>query len=75
MNLVTSKIWKGRKGNSEICLLTVGDSEQSMFGTVCDGTDGVLMGVMGVMGVCLVNAFLGALFATVCQHQLLTSGT
>ena len=47
-----------------------------MFGTVCDGTDGGLMAVMAVMGALAmhVNAFLGALFATVCQDQLLTSG-
>ena len=35
--------------NSEICMLTVFHSEQSMFGTVCDDTDGVPMAVMGVM--------------------------
>ena len=37
------------RGKSEICMLTVEHSEQSMFGTVCDDTDGVLMAVMAVM--------------------------
>src|SRR5277367_1459631 len=37
------------RGNSEICMLTVFHSEQSMFRTVCDDTDGVLMAVMAVM--------------------------
>jgi hypothetical protein len=37
------------RGNSEICMLTVFHSEQSMFRIVCYDTDGVLMAVMAVM--------------------------
>jgi hypothetical protein len=65
------------RGNSEICMLTVGDSEQDMFKAVCDGIDGLLMEVMAVMAVMApsndMSALLGALFATVCLHHLLSS--
>jgi hypothetical protein len=47
--LTPLKYWREIREKDVICMLTVCHSEQSMFVTVCDDTDGVLMAVMAVM--------------------------